>query len=210
MATDDSDDETREDRTAPSDPDTPERPTDWTYRNGGRDDGTRRGTRGETAQQSMARLSERPSFGRRYGSNDYAGGQQAGRRYGSKPPTRTAETRTSANRPSERPPGQPKRSGGRDPSVEERTADSSPPKRTQPMREPSEPRDEPETSDESETSDDQQPPLYGGTFEGSSSRRRASERERAQREYERRTDRQWDRQRDLQRDKSGQGFRRGR
>jgi hypothetical protein len=94
-----------------------------------------------------------------------------------------------------------------EPSVEKR-ADATPPKRTQPLREPSEPRDAAEQSRGGSGDAGERPPRYGGPHDEEAPSR-PTDRERELREHERRMDRERDRQRDFQRDKSGNRYRRG-
>lgn len=87
-----------------------------------------------------------------------------------------------------------------------------PPKRIQPLQEPSESRESPESTETERDADREDEetdlPRYGGPFDSNWGRQQPSERERTQREYERRLDREWDRQRQFQIDKSGNRYRR--
>ncbi|WP_135806118.1 hypothetical protein [Halorussus marinus] len=86
--------------------------------------------------------------------------------------------------------------------------DASPPKRTQPLREPADARTADEQSRSAGVDREKETRRYGGPREDDASDR-AGGRERELREYERRMDRERDRQREFKRDKSGNRYRRG-
>jgi hypothetical protein len=230
MATDDPEtDDENEERTGPDARHSPEVP--GTYANAGRERGTKTrqqawdaprtpddtartpdDTVPENAAPTDRRQSERPQEKRRQSersSGNEGETSRPSRRYGSRPPSGGGD-----------------RSGDSVWVEEQGRTEQTPPKRTQPLREPT---PSEESNRESETGRDRGPevtdrepesgtesaersdvPKYGGP-RGSArerSRSRSVERQRTQREYERRFDSAQARQRDFQRDKSGGKYRR--